>query len=506
MQNHNYRDYYMNQKGIALVMVMMVLVILSLLGITILTVSAGHLSQTTKDRTFQSSYYIAEAGTNITAMEIQTAVESLYRTANNEATFFQQLEEEIIKEDYVIDNVFSEQYQATPKAIVSVYKTSDANPRSYRIESIGSVNNSNRTVTTNLFVKWQQGTSINLPDNLVAYTGLFSSTNCNVPQARFVGGALLEGNYGTACVAPGAVEISGGATLDGDALYIPLAGDEAILNKAANYDKEIPPFVKKDDLLDADAIQKIFDNYPSIPTYTVPEDETVGDQYNSHPVVDNGNVNITNYQANGYTLQLDRNRSFRDITLTGNRDLYIDTNGEDREITVENLNMNNGHIHLIGDGSLSIYINGAITFGSGSTINRDGSVNKLDLFLAGNNKQFSLAGSQKVNGHLFAEDADVTLTASGGFDGSIISGGNRVELSGGTYNETFILAPFADLYGTAGAKLNGTVISDTLNLSGGTYFSFQEISTDDLPISDGSSNNEIPNDAFLKEQTLEKNK
>ncbi|MFD2657490.1 DUF7305 domain-containing protein [Gracilibacillus thailandensis] len=496
-------NYLANENGIGLVMVMMLLVVISLLAITILSVSAGQLTLATKDRSFHSSFYLAEAGLNKTVAEIYDQVDHLYALSPNEGTFFQQLDNAIMKDHELVDLSFSKQYRNDPEVNVSVSRISDENPRTYVIESVGSVNGSKRTVKTNMEVRWDKSTSIEIPDNLVAYTGILSSKQCETPQAKFAEGAQLNGDYGTSCISEGAVEFTGGSSLNGNTIYIPTEADDSII-KRNNYHNEIPPLSTNNHVLAVESIRQLFEEFPTIPSYATPDNETIGDQYNHHQVIENGNINITHYQADNYILELNNNASFQDINVSGNRRLYIDTNGVDREITVDDLNLSNGHISISNGRQLTVYVQGSITFGSGSTFNADGASEDLHIILAGANKHFTLAGAQKVNGHIFAEDASITLTASGGFDGSIITGGSKVELSGGTYNESLILAPYAEVLATVGSEVFGTIISDRLTVSGGATFTYRKVDVDHLPVPNHSGSDNVPEDAYKKGQTLEK--
>ncbi|UOQ47287.1 pilus assembly PilX N-terminal domain-containing protein [Gracilibacillus caseinilyticus] len=497
------RVQFANEKGIALVLVMMVFVILSLLSIAILTVSASNLNVTTKDRSLQSSFYIAETGLNHTIADIYDQVDALYHTSSNQVSFFQRLEDLIIKTDQPVELSFTEQYEREPKVKVTVTRLNNNNPRAYHIVATGGMDKSSRTVETEIEIEWQDNQTIDIPQNLVAYTGVFDSQRCKAPQIALEQGAIIDGDFGTACLSKGAITITGNPKLSGEQVFVPEGAKENVIDLRANYAGNIPLLTFQNNVIYPGNIRQMMDSFPSVPSYTIPVDQTIGDEFNRHQVIQNGNLNITHYKADGYQLKMTSNLSFHQINFNSNRKLYIDTNGQDREITVERLNLENGHIYITGEGALTVYVTESITFGSGSTFNADRSVDDLFLYLAGKNKSFTLTGAQKMNGHLFAEDASVTLSGGGGFNGSIITGGNQVNLSGGNYNETLILAPHAKVTASNGASVYGTVISDSLRVTGGAKLSFKELNLDDILIFGGTGDTTIPQEAYKTGQTLE---
>ncbi|UOQ86166.1 DUF7305 domain-containing protein [Gracilibacillus salinarum] len=492
-----------NDKGIALVLVMMVFIIISLLSIAILTVSASNLHLTTKDRSVQSSFYIAETGLNHTIANIYDTADTLYHTSSNEASFFQRLEDIIIKTDQPVDVSFAEQYQKEPKVWVTVRRLNDKNPRSYNIVATGGTDRSSRTVETEIKIRWQANQTIDIPQNLVAYTGVFQPKQCRAPQITLNEGANIKGDFGTTCLSQGAITITGGPNLSGEQIFVPEDAKDSVIKFPPNYAGNKPLLNFQNNVIDPENIRRMMDSFPSIPSYTIPVDQTIGDEFNRHQVIQNGNLNITHYKADGYQLKMNSNLSFHEIKLSSGWKLYIDTNGQDREITVERLNLENGHIYITGEGSLTVFVTDWMKFGSSSTFNADRNVDDLFVYLAGADKSFTLSGAQRLNGHLFAEDTNLTFTGSGSFDGSIITGGDQVNLSGGSYNETLILAPHAKVTASNGASVHGTVISDSLNVTGGATLSFKELNLEDVPIFGGSGDTTIPQDAYKTGQTLE---
>ncbi|WP_100371702.1 DUF7305 domain-containing protein [Bacillus sp. FJAT-45037] len=289
------------------------------------------------------------------------------------------------------------------------------------------------------------------------------------------GGFTFPSNY--ALFANEYITLSGGATINGDIgtsyleSHIQVLGGAAINGNILDQQHKITQI-------------PIFPTIPSLPVY--PDAEVAVSQWNKHNVVKDGNLNINSWMAKDYTLNLDGNYSFKDINVTSNYKLKINTGEQDRILVVDHLNNTNGHIEVIGSGKLTIYVRDKITMGSGSTINNNGSIDRLNVYLEGNKsgglpKNLKLSGSQKIYGSLFAEDANIEITAGGGFQGAIVTGGNQVKVDGGTRNNSLIYAPNATFTLSGGGIVNGMVISNRFSGDGGTRINYQPIDVESVP-------------------------
>jgi len=231
--------------------------------------------------------------------------------------------------------------------------------------------------------------------------------------------------------------------------------------------------------------------FPAFPSLPIPANKLVG--YKEKYLIQNGDVII---DSNGdgckplenYKLNLNESQQFHDIKIDNACSLIIDTGNTDKGIVINDLNLINGHIILTGAGNLTIYVKGKITMGSGASINNNGLSEKINIYLKGYGnpsaqKIFQLAGSQKVFGSLYAEDANIELNNGGGFKGNIFTGGKSFKVDGGTWTHSpVILAPNAT-FNHSNGTINGMIIANTYEITGGAMLKFAEIGLKEGPIS-----------------------
>ncbi|WP_205600735.1 hypothetical protein [Gracilibacillus sp. YIM 98692] len=463
---------------------LMVLLIVSILSISLLTVSTGHFHLNTVDRSYHASYYIAESGITTASDQLEKAVINVYDGSSNEADFFQKIEGEIISIKELVENQsFSEHFGENPELQLKIEAQTNQNPREYLITSTGVIGDQKRHISKQITLRWKTSDMIDIPDNLSSYVGS-GSVGCQSTQIIIEKNSSITGDFGTSCTNEGTIEITDNAQFSNSTIYVPEGAEETVIN-SDQYNGELPPVETVTNLIDNGSIDQIFASFPSTPEYDTPEDETV----DGNNVLEDGKLTIDKKSTDGYTLEVDQDMSLEEISISGNRTLNVDTGGEDRELTVGSLDINNGQINVVGSGSLSLYVDKELSMNGNGSINDGGDPKQLNLYLSGNNREFTIIGSQKVTGTIFAEDADIMSTGSGGFNGVIITGGSYIEMSGSSDNEAFILAPFADFVGDSSTTIRGTVIAKTLRLSGASdiiYHPF-DLFKYDLPFHIGES-------------------
>ena len=101
-------DRFKNQKGSALVTVLMISIIITILGISLISVAASNFRLTVVDRDFQAVYYIAESGANIAVDKIRGKVDELSEQVLSHDAFFQSLNNYINNE---INTVTLDQFE-----------------------------------------------------------------------------------------------------------------------------------------------------------------------------------------------------------------------------------------------------------------------------------------------------------------------------------------------------------------------------------------------------------
>lgn len=479
-----------SERGSILALVMVTLSVLSLLGLAVATVSFANVNLTNVDRDYQSSYYIAEAGANQTYAEINTIVASAYEIASSVGEFYHILNDEIAVLDGRSLSNFSSYFKEMPLADIEIQELTDSNPRQYQIVSKGKIGNRTRTVTKAFRINWQSKHGVSFPNNAAAVVK---------NRITLTEGASIRGDIHVDSTDQGIISMDGGTSISGGVAYVPMEAVHNAVSTSANFGGTPPEVRESTDAIPWSSYDQIIASFPTFPGYAFPEDETIGGPYNRFDVIKNGDLNINSWQANGYTLDLSRSMSLGNISITNDNTLNIDTHDQDQDIVVDNLLVSQGHIKLIGSGTVNIYVKNEFSLGGGTTFNQNGSVSQLNIYLAGKNKSLELDDNQQINGSMFAEDTSVTLTGGGGFKGYIVTGADQVIFDGGSFSNLLLLAPNAEAKVLSGANISGTMITKQLIGTGGANVTFDELNEFEFPFGNVGSSGEI----ITEEPTVE---
>ncbi|HCW73887.1 MAG TPA: hypothetical protein DHM90_08930, partial [Clostridiaceae bacterium] len=143
-----------NQKGFTLVLVLMILLVVSVIGMSLLTVTASNFKFSANERDFQSVYYIAEAGLNYELNDLEGEVVDIYDNSDTAAAFFSQLESHFSSPTLL--NSFQETFGKNPEARVTVtlIENISENERKYAITSEGTIGNRIRSAETEIVFQW----------------------------------------------------------------------------------------------------------------------------------------------------------------------------------------------------------------------------------------------------------------------------------------------------------------------------------------------------------------
>lgn len=463
------KSLYTNSSGFTLLGTVLVMVITSIIGMTLLNVTSNSLNISSIERDSQSAFYIAEAALTVEMANVEETIHDVYSRTDNEYSFFSTLTSELTGERVPYTN-FEQVFGKNPKAIINVEELNEGNPREYKITSTGIIEEE-RTIEQKFYVEWASKSGV--PD-----MALFVSNNISL-----AGGGYIKGDIATLSSQPNTITAKGGARVDGK-IYVPVGYEKLAVDKPS-WMTTVPDAEGKD----FGEMPKL-PSFPEIPSYRIPDDVIIQkDDWNKSAVIKNGDLLVNDWITNNYTLNMSDNMQFNNIEIKQNNTLNINTGTSDKEIVVKDLNIQNGHINIIGRGGLTIYVTGEMNFGSASSVNKNGKVNKLNIFLKGSDnpkkrKEVKLSGGQVINGSLFAEDADIKFTGGSGFIGNIFTGGKEISVSGGNWTEApLILAPNADFTLSGGGNIKGSVIARSFAISGGGSLEYVDPQIKEGPIS-----------------------
>ena len=476
-----------NDQGMALVLVLLVLVLVSTLGLSLMGLALNNMKMSTSERTYQSTYYIAESGIIFTLDKVNKNVVEIYNNSTNQTAFFSNIESMItnLNNDPPYKN-FENSFGHTPEAKISIENASNGQNttfRDYKITSIGTIDNRSRTVEKQIRISWMPKNNITIPDTAVLVT----------ETVNLSGGGAIEGGAGTNSSAHSSITLNGGASISGK-IYVGPGSGNNVINK--------PHWMELDNEIVKLSNKKSFElpPFPVYPNNITPPNEKVYRSNSSYDVINNGTLRVNNWVADGYTLNMEQDLSFSEIYITSNNSLNIFVGNSNRSIVVNDLNLPNGKINVIGTGKLTLYVNNSITMGSGSTINTSeeienfskkgnadtisqlikDQVKKLDIYYKGSS--LDLSGSQKIYGSLYAQSANLSLSGGSGFQGSIITGGEKINISGGANAITQLFyAPNADVKISGGGTIKGQIIGKSYISSGGSMITLQDFNDAELP-------------------------
>lgn len=452
------------------------------------------------ERDEQSLFYIAEAALTYELEQIKDEIEAYYEETDTEESFFHKIFEEVVHHEPSLSVLeFEKLFGERPIAEISVQEINNENPRTYEVTAKAMITRGDRTkersVHKQFDVEWQNkgnGGSYELPP-LAVYTS--GTMNLN--------SGTIYGNIGTQSTDQPAITFGNGMSMGTDGnIYVPVIDtsddnrtcQRTPVEKYRSYSVSRPQW--QDNAPCPIEIEDLWE-IPELPGFTIPTFEMAQDfeRENSLVRVKNGSLTVQEYgptPKDRRTYPFTQSAYFEGITLTSNSDLYLDIGSNDRTMVVKNLDLSNGHIHLLGEGTLTIYVLEQITFGSGSTINQDGETKQVNLFYAGT-ERLQLSGAQKINGSIYAKYADLDFTAGSGFIGNIFSGGEEIRFSGGTeVISQLVLAPNAEVIAEGGSNFYGMIIAKMFKSEGGIKINYSEPFILDGPISPSALGNIPP--------------
>uniref|UniRef100_A0A942T485 Pilus assembly PilX N-terminal domain-containing protein n=1 Tax=Neobacillus citreus TaxID=2833578 RepID=A0A942T485_9BACI len=353
-----------NERGAALIVVLMVFVVICILGAAITGLAANNMKMSSIERTSQASYYIAESGVTQRVNEIGPALKDVYGLAVNGTDFFNKVDNALelgIEKAY---RNFESSLGQNPVAKVKIERvpsdTIISYSNDYKITSVGKIGNSSRKVTKIIHVAWKPKSSVTIPADAV----LFSKDDFLVKNYKITGSV---GSNGVITLQGGQASISGN-----------------VYNKVGTSL-----------------------TMPDFPTFPIP-------------------ATAVNFQET--SLKMDHDKVFNTLTINSNSTLTIDVGKTNKNLVVNNLNLlSYGKIRIIGDGKLSIYAKN-ITLSGNNIINTDGNIEKLYIFLDGsgstlnngiiygsmyaNNTSLTVNNDSGIQGHLITNGTNIYINGA----------------------------------------------------------------------------------------------
>ncbi|MDI2588256.1 pilus assembly PilX N-terminal domain-containing protein [Psychrobacillus sp. NEAU-3TGS] len=539
------KAWNLDSNGFTLLGVLMILVLFSVLGVSILAVANNSLKLSGNERTDQSTFYIAEAGIVVTRKDMEDklqlaydyayfktredykkAEDEYYKRPLKEQTGFKfdfatTLEKyyiakvktdlpksRIVKSDSIDFKdrfIFEENYdegdvrtdQIATVTITREKETSDA--LEYKLTSVGSIGNKERTVKQKLIVNLKVG---NLGDpgtpeipgtpgtpghggGLVE--GLPENTAIMVKNEVMIKSSTVTGNIAT--LKPGAksITIDWGVPAINGSFFVPSGSEATALTKPASMGfspqvngakmgslPDLPPF-------------------PSIPSYKL-------------------SSNYISPEDGSSSLKVQNNTLMGTLKVSGSHILTIDIGDSDREIVLDNLEISgSAQVIVRGTGKLTMYVKNKFYVTGSGKFNVQSSNKNTEIFYSGSEvlgKNFG--GGAEIYASLYAQKANVEIASSTRIYGNILSGGTSFIVRGeGKVGPSLYFAPNAHFEVRNSGKVTGTIIGNSISMEGEGLIHFGEPQyntwvpgTPGTPSTPGTPPTKAPNPDLTKREPL----
>lgn len=479
------RSEWANEEGSALVLTLMIFLVLTVLAtsISFLTVGSFRLSDINRDGT--SAFYIAEAGAKKAYEEASQEVMNKYKDAPTMDAFYKSLAALFDEERLFL---FEKQFGDDATAKVSFTEIADSNPRTYTLTSTGSVGGKTRIVQKQFDVSWvDKGGSGGLPALPSEKTVLMTQGKTTITA-----GAKLEGDIHTSSKKPGSIIFSGGATFENTTLFYPNTANK---DNLFVYENNItgPKVEPTANTINFDGYKKLIDDFdiPTGITTTLPKETIIKNQYETHNVVDeNGNLQINNYLVSEYQLKLTKDVKIPTINITSGKKLTINTNGENRVILIDTLSSNGGKIEILGEGRVTLVITNTIQFNENSYINdqTNSDNNQLTIIYTGSTPKFS--GLIRIKANIIVKNKNSIIElGNSNINGIFLTDSEKVIFNGSHYgppaHKLILIAPYALVDLSSSIAIEGSIIANTFEMSGGAQLTPTKIDTSGFPIGSG---------------------
>lgn len=423
---------HFDANGFTLIGVLMLIVLITVLGVGILTVTGNSLKLSSNERTDQSTFYIAEAGIVETRKAMEITVQKAYKDAYEETKAeYNRLP---IKEQaafnfaaklegYYLSKVKTELSKLSPRHLNSFESTYRENNTltkpvakvnvkidketgeelNYKITSVGTIGNKERTVSQNLIVNLKVG-------NLGAPGTPGTPETPGTPGQGYPIEGLPEN---MAIIVKNDVELKNSATV---------VGNIGILKSGTGN-------IKKGNSATINGSLYKLESIPKLPQFPNPPDNIPTETWK----VSNGG------------------------TLT------IDIGGKDKEIVIDNLEIgNSGKIIIKGTGKLTLHVKNKLDFDNSAQFNVGSRSKNVEIFYSGKNK-LDFKNSSMIYASIYAKEADIDIGNSAEIHGNILSGGNSFVLgNSGIVSPSLYFAPNAQFEIKNSGKVKGTIIGKSI--------------------------------------------
>ncbi len=436
---------YLNNQGHALLLTILTIVLISVMGLSLLTITANSKKTTVNERFDQSTYYIAEAGINLEKAKLTELIEKINDQTTQHLNSLDFESQQVFDFDAYFNrslcspnptsntcinnahtyNHFQKQFSEQPiaKTVVTGGCSSGSTAScTFDIRSEGYFENSpskKRVLTQKLNI------ALNKPTIIGGGTPGTPEANPSTPTLPFDNVTVFT---------TGPIHAGGNATILG-AIGTTSGRENITLGKNMNEGQ----IQNVDQFKDIDLNQYL----PPFPK----DNSTTAQAVDSIPNPLTEDIYLKNLDL-------------------GNKDLTINLNGNDVTLYVDSLESKN-HANLIvqGTGKLNIFIKN--TFDFNGEINPNGVVSNVNIFYNGTTDVALANAHSKIFGSMYIKNAGFSSNGALIYGNIYSAGAQTLNITGNSSTTAqYIIAPNAKVEPGGGGVIKGAIIAKELGGNG----------------------------------------
>lgn len=504
----------MNERGFSLVIVLFTLVIITVLGVSILTLNSNSLNISQKEQVDQSAFYIAESGLTYRLLEIESEVNHAYsqfindfNEANSirkrniidafpENFYDDYLDLDLGVREYNSKNDNFKTYNSEAKVNISGPSIISEYSRQYTMTSAGKIEDKKRLVSLNFEINLSNPLP-NLSDSGGKYA-VHTLSNITISGSASINGPVASQNGVITINSPNSLSSTDKIGTNRKSFSKPdwftipneFIGPQPLPNEfQTSPPNDLPSFLvdKYNNFQNAlkDSIK-----IPYPPTRTEPP---IGGGKNLILIDSIGNLNTTtsgSYTKN-YTIEMNGDMRFNNFIVGEGNTITLNVGDYAKNLYIENLNYS-GIINVVGSGKLNIYTKKYDAHNGNLYSRNDGGLEihtdtytmsggwpgptvgvlesgKIDIFV---NNSFSATGNSSFNTN---ERGNVSI---------YYLGTNKPEFGESGYHiNSNIYAPRAIVEIKGSRHVKGKIISKELIANGNSRITFGENNGAEIPAS-----------------------
>ena len=477
--------YIRQENGYSLILVVLLVALISILGISLLTLTSNSLKISTNERDDQSVFYIAEGGLNSTKNDFEQLVLTTYnetRLLFNNLPIAERTPEKF-KAHFVnaLDNslhtipssvAFEEQFKRNPVAEITIEQV-NTEPLEYKINSTGILGTKERIVAQTITIELGEGTSTG--STYTNTSAIHAIHNIELAGGTFNGDVATDS--GKISITNGGTTIKGkiGTTVENFSKPNWMNISNEFVGPVTFPENILPPFP-----------DNLFTNQPPLTEsvqVTIDGKKTqLKLDKNSIRIDGGGNGNINGIAKFNGILPLTQDMHLKNFTVASNRTLTIDVGDSDKNLYIDNFAFNEGqgNFNIIGSGKLNLYIKDSFKFVNSSTMNSTGSFENLNIYYNGSSNM-EFVGDSRTKASIFVKSASIKVDGSGSIQGRIYSGGPSITIGGGSFNHnSYIYAPNAEVKLSGSGTVVGGIMASSVKSSGNPTVTYQPDTNSDI--------------------------